>query len=268
MNDDFTTEGRLLISLTREVPASIARCELTHLERAPIDIARAVAQHQRYEDMLVQLGCMIRRLKPLPDMPDAVFVEDTAVVLPEVAVITRPGAPSRRHEVPSTADTLGEYRALAFIENTGTLDGGDVLVIGSTIYVGSSSRTNAEGIDQLALIAGQHGYAVQAVTVAGCLHLKSAVTRVGEDVVLLNPEWVNPATFGHLQCIEVHPAEPFASNALLVGRSVIYPTGFERTRRRLEHAGIDVHTIDMSELQKAEGGVTCCSLIFDAQGGE
>jgi dimethylargininase len=257
----------MLIALTREVSRSIVNCELTHLEREPIDLARAVAQHARYEAALAELGCTVERLPPLPDLPDAVFVEDTAIVLRDVAIVTRPGARSRRPEVTSVADALGEHREIAFIEDPGTLDGGDVLVIGSTIYVGKSSRTNADGIGQMAQLARHNGYAVHPVTLLGCLHLKSAVTRVGEDIVLLNPAWVNPATFEHMHCIEVHPGEPFAANALLVAGSVIYPGGFEKSRSRLEGFGIDVHTVDTSELQKAEGGVTCCSLIVEAQGG-
>lgn len=254
----------MVIALTREVSRRIADCELTHLEREPIDLARAVAQHARYEVMLAELGCSVRRLSPLPDLPDAVFVEDTAVVLPEVAIITRPGAPSRRPEVASVEHALGEYRDLAFIEDAGTLDGGDVLVIGTTIYVGSSSRTNAEGTDQLVQIVKRHGYTVRPVTVSGCLHLKSAVTRVAEDVILLNPDWVDKATFDDLQRIHVDPREPFAANALLVGQSVIYPTGFDRTCRRLEGLDIDVHTVDTGEIQKAEGGVTCCAILVTA----
>lgn len=254
----------MVIALTREVSRSIADCELTHLEREPINLPHARAQHARYEEVLFELGCTIQRLPPLNDLPDAVFVEDTAVVLPEVAVITRPGAPSRRPEVTSVAHALGEYRDLAFIEDAGTLDGGDVLVIGSTIYVGSSSRTNAQGIEQLAHIAKRHGYIVRPVTVSGCLHLKSAVTQVAEDVVLLNPDWVDRAMFERLQYIEVHPGEPFAANALLVGRSVIYPSGFDETCGRLTNAGIDVHTIETREIQKAEGGVTCCAILVTA----
>ena len=252
-----------MIALTREVSPSIAECELTHLERETIDFAQAVAQHARYEELLAELGCTVQRVASLPESPDGVFVEDTAVVLPEVAVIARPGAASRRPEVTSVAKSLGEYRQLAFIRETGTLDGGDVLVIGSTIYVGSSSRTNAEGIDQLAQITKPYGYSVRPVKVSGCLHLKSAVTRVGEEFVLLNPDWVNPATFERLQCIDVHPGEPFAANALLVGRSVVYPTGFDETRHRLESSGITVRTVDTDELQKAEGGVTCCAILVD-----
>lgn len=255
---------RMTIALTREVSQSVADCELTHLEREPIDLARARAQHARYEEALAELGCTVERLPALPDLPDAVFVEDTAVVLPEVAIITRPGAASRRPEVASVAAALGKYRSLEVVEPEGRVDGGDVLVIGSTIYVGSSSRTDTDGIEQLARIAKRRGYALRPVRVSGCLHLKSAVTRVGEDAVLLNPDWVNPATFEHLRCIAVAPGEPFAANALLVGGSVIYPTGFDRTRRRLEDLGIAVRAVDTGELQKAEGGVTCCALLVEA----
>lgn len=252
----------MTIALTREVPPTIVNCELTHLEREPIDFRRAVEQHWQYEKVLTEIGCRIERVPPLPDSPDSVFVEDTAVVLPELAVIARPGAASRRAEVESVAHIVSEYRRLAFIDGTGTLDGGDILPIGRTIYVGASTRTNAEGIRQLAQITAQYGYTVRALTTSGCLHLKSAVTRVAEDAVLLNPDWVDPSAFEGMQRIEVHPAEPFAANALLIGDNVIYPTGFEETSASLERFGIKVHTVETGELQKAEGAVTCCSIII------
>ncbi len=136
----------MLIALTRSVPPSIDNCELTHLRREPINYGRAAEQHTGYEKGLVVLGCTIQRLPSLPDLPDSVFVEDTAVVLPELAIIARPGAESRRFEVTSVAEALRPHYPLTFIEPPGTLDGGDVLLIGSTIYVGDSTRTNAEGI--------------------------------------------------------------------------------------------------------------------------
>lgn len=248
-------------ALTREVPATIVNCELTHLTREPIDFALAVEQHRQYERVLAELGCTIRRLPPLPDLPDSVFVEDTAVVLPEMTVITRPGAASRRPEVKSVADAMSQYRQLAFIESPGTLDGGDVLIVGRTIYVGASTRTNADGIRQLAQLASPHGYTVRALTTSGCLHLKSAVTQVAEDAILVNPDWVDVSAFGEMRRIEVHPDEPFAANSLWIDASVVYPGGFDETSARLSKAGIDLRIVETSELQKAEGGVTCCSLI-------
>ena len=252
------------IALTRTVPPSIVNCELTHLDREPIDFARAAEQHGLYERALVALGCTIQRLPSLADLPDSVFVEDTALVLPEIAVIARPGAASRRLEVTTVAEALRAHRPLTFIEPPGTLDGGDVLAIGSTIYVGESTRTNADGIRQLADLVSAYGYAVQPVDVSGCLHLKSAVTRVAEDVILLNSDWVDSPSFKGMRQIEVHPGEPFAANALWIGDHVIYSSTYDETRRRLEENGINVHLVETDELQKAEGGVTCCSILVSA----
>ena len=250
------------IAFTRSVPPSIVNCELTHLNRQPISFARAAEQHDLYEKALIALGCSTHRLPSLPDQPDSVFVEDTAVVLPAIVIITRPGAASRRPEVTSVADALRPYRPLSFIAPPGTLDGGDVLSIGSTIYVGESTRTNAEGIRQLADLTSAYGYAVRPVKVSGCLHLKSAVTRVAEDVVLMNSAWVDSPSFKGMHQIEVHSSEPFAANALWIGENVIYPGSYDETRRRLEDNGINVHLVEMDELQKAEGGVTCCSILI------
>ena len=230
--------------------------------REPIDTERAAEQHAAYENKLSALGCTIQRLPSLPDLPDSVFVEDAAVVLPELAIITRPGATSRRAEVTSVADALRLHRPLAFIESPGTLDGGDVLHIGSTIYAGESTRTNAEGIRQLAQLASRYGYAVQTVRVSGCLHLKSAVTRVDDDVILVNPTWVDSSSFSGLRQIEVHPGEPFAANALWIGENIVYSATYEATRRRLEQDGMNVHTVQTDELEKAEGAVTCCSILI------
>lgn len=253
------------VALTRSVPPSIVNCELTHLKRESIDLALAVEQHRRYEETLASLGYTIERLRDLPDLPDSVFVEDAAVVLPELAIITRPGAMSRRPEIASVADALRSYRPLTFIADPGTLDGGDVLVVGSTIYAGESTRTNEEGIRQLAQLTSPYGYEFQALKVSGCLHLKSAVTCVAERSILLNPAWVDSSCFRDLDRIEVHPDEPFAANAVWTGDAVIYSCSYDRTRRRLEETGIDVHAIETDELHKAEGAVTCCSILISAQ---
>jgi dimethylargininase len=254
----------VLLALTRAVPPSIASCELTHLERAPIDPARAAAQHARYEKALESLGCTILRLPPQPDLPDSVFVEDAAVVLPGLAIIARPGADSRRGEVQSVAEALAAFRSIAFIEPPGTLDGGDVLRIGTRILVGLSERTSEEGVRQLSALATPLGYRVEAVAVSGCLHLKTAVTQVAAGAVLLNPAWIDPALFPDMQCIEVAPEEPHAANVLLIGDAVLFPAAYERTRQRLEEFGVRVHAVEADELAKAEGGLTCCSILVEA----
>jgi len=250
------------IALTRRVSPSIIDCELTHLERQPIDYPTAVRQHAAYEACLEDLGCQVQQLPSDPGMPDSVFIEDTALVLDEVAVITRPGAESRRGETAAVAEALSAYRPLRFIEPPGTLDGGDILRLGKNLYVGASGRSNTEGIRQLSSLLGPLGYTVQGVPLSGCLHLKSAVTQVGGDILLVNPRWVDPAVFGAWRRVEVDPQEPYAANALLLSEAVVYPAAYARTAARLEQLGLSLYQVDASELAKAEGGVTCCSLIL------
>jgi dimethylargininase len=258
----------MLIAITRGVSPAIGNCELTHLERMAIDVQLAQAQHQQYEECLAALGCEVHRLPVEPDLPDSVFVEDVAIVVDELALITRPGADSRKPETISIAHALESYRKLFYIEAPGTVDGGDVLRVGKTIFVGLSSRSNPSAIEQMQSILQPYGYTVKGVQVNGCLHLKSAVTQVAEDTLLINPNWVDVRTFRDWNLIEADTLEPYASNALLIGETVVYPVSFPRTRQRLEAHGISVMTVDVSELAKAEGAVTCCSLIFSAIGPE
>jgi dimethylargininase len=251
-----------LIAITRAVSESINRCELTHAARTPIDVARAREQHRAYEACLASLGCEIRQIPADDRYPDAVFIEDTAIVLDELAILTRPGAESRRGEVQAVADVLREYRNLVSIDAPGTIDGGDVLLLDRVLYAGRTPRTNARGIDHLREIVAPHGYRVEGVAVDGCLHLKSAVTRVSSDALLMNRDWVSPAQFNDWRIIDVDPSEPAAANALRIGESVIFPEELMLTLRRLEGERIDVRPVPASELALAEGGVTCCSLIL------
>jgi dimethylargininase len=253
----------LIIAITREVSPSIGKCELTHVTRREIDINLARSQHLHYENVLKDMGCKIRRLSVEPNLPDSVFIEDTAIVLKELAVVTRPGATSRREETRSVAEMLKEYRRIFKVVSPGTLDGGDVLQIGKTLYVGVTSRTNESGIKQLAEFVFPYEYKVEKVYVKGCLHLKSAVTLVGENILLINRSWIDTQQLGVKEYIDIDPAEPYAANALLVGNELVYPISFPKTLRRLERRGIHVRDVDVSELQKAEGAVTCCSLTFE-----
>jgi dimethylargininase len=252
------------IAVTREISPALGNCELSYVPREAIDVARAGAQHRDYQRALEALGCRLLTLLAEPDLPDSVFVEDVAIVLDEVAVLTRPGAVSRRAEVASVAEVLRRYRPVLAIEAPGTLDGGDVLRVGRTLYVGESARSNADGIAQLRELLAGHGYAVQGVPTRGCLHLKSAVTQLDNHTVLLQPEWVDRDRFADFRVIEVDPAEPHAANVLRIGDALVMPASFPRTRQRLLDAGFHVTTVDVSELQKAEGAVTCCSLVFRA----
>lgn len=253
------------VAITREISPELARCELEHLERRTIDIALARAQHRAYEACLADLGCTVRRVPAEPSLPDGVFVEDAAVVFDELAVITRPGAVTRRGETRTVSEVLAAYRELVHLVPPARLDGGDVLRIGRTVLVGRSSRTDAEGVRQLSLALTPHGYRIREVAVTRCLHLKSAVTRVGERACLVQPAWIDPGALEDLEKIEVAPDEPFAANVLLVGGTVVAPAAFPRTRTRLERLGIAVRAIDVSEIAKAEGGLTCCSLVFSCR---
>ena len=252
----------MLVALTREVASSITRCELTHLARDPIDLIAARSQHEAYVQALSDAGCTIVRLPVEDALPDSVFVEDAAVVVDEVGVITRPGAASRRPETASVTAALQQYRELVFLEPPAILDGGDVLRAGRTVFVGQSTRTNAEGFRQLSKALTPFGYSVRAVTPHGCLHLKSAVTAFSDNTVLVNPDWVDAALFDGLTAITVDPSEPFAANVVRIGDVVLCAAAFPRTAQRLREAGGNVRMVDVSELAKAEGALTCCSIVL------
>lgn len=255
------------LAFTRAVSPRIADCALTHLDRRPIDAARAAEQHRAYEQALRDAGFDIVRLPYLADDPDAVFVEDTAILLGEHAVITRPGAVSRADETASTAERLRPYFMIHHLA-AGTLDGGDVLRIGDTLYVGQSSRTDAAGTRALADAAGPLGYRVVPVELGRCLHLKTAVTFAGPDregrpTLLFNPEWVDPAIFHGTEPLGVSEGEPHGANVVRAGDRLIYAAGSPRTAARLRDRGFELVEVDLSELQKAEAGGTCMSLIAD-----
>ena len=250
-----------LVAITRAVSDAINTCELTHVARDPIDVARARAQHRAYEATLETAAhCEIVRVEPAPDLPDAVFVEDTAVVVDEVGIVTRPGAPSRRPETAGVAAVLGRYRELRYIDAPGTVDGGDVVVAGRRVFVGRSSRTNDAGIAQLRAILSPYGYNVAGVEVRGCLHLKSAATLLSENQLLVNPARIDRQAFDGVELLEIDPLEPSAANILKAGDDYIYSSVFPRTAGRLQRS-LPLNIVDMSELAKAEGAVTCCSLI-------
>jgi dimethylargininase len=255
--------GKMPLALTRAVPPTIVNCELTHLERAPIDIRLATDQHARYEATLRSLGCEVSRLSPEPELPDSVFVEDAAVVFDEIAVIARPGAESRRRETVTVAAALAPHRRLWYIEAPGTLDGGDVLVVGKRVYVGLSRRTNPEGADQLANAVAPFGYSARGLAVEKCLHLKSAVTAAADDLLVLNPALIDGHLFDGTRWIAVPSDEPLGANVVRVGDTVIGPVTAPRTRDMLERAGLRVVATPVWELAKAEGALTCCSLIFN-----
>ena len=255
------------LAFTRAVSPLLADCALTHLKRQPIDVRRAVEQHAAYETALSDAGLTIRRLAPLDDHPDGVFVEDTAVLLGDQAVIARPGIPSRFDEIFSTAEGLAPHFKVHFLE-TGILDGGDVLRVDKMLYVGRSRRTDGNGMCALRDIVERLGFQVASVELGLCLHLKTAATYVGQDregrpAVLVNPDWVDPALFAGTHPIHVGKDEPYAANVVRAGDRLLMAAGNQRTAERLQERGFQVVELDLSELQKAEAGGTCMSLISD-----
>ena len=255
----------MLVAITRTPSASLPQCELSFLERQPIDVERARAQHREYERALDEAGATVVTLPALDALADACFVEDTAIVLDELAVVAPMGAVSRQPETAAIVDALSAYRPLERLLPPATLDGGDVLRLGRTLYVGETPRTNLAAIEQLRALLAPHGYRVIGVPVSKCLHLKSGCAELDADTALINPEWVSPSVFVGASVICCAPDEPWGANAVRVGDRVIMPASAPRTRALVQSAGFNTVTVDVSELQKAESGVTCLSLLVEGR---
>lgn len=254
----------MLTSITRKVSSSFANCELSFIERKPINMEKARAQHHAYESLLEKLGAKVISLPEESDLPDSMFVEDPSIVLDEIAIICPLGTETRRKEAASLATALEPFRKLAYVKSPGMLEGGDVLRIGKRLFAGLTQRSNAEGIRQLAVITEHYGYDLTAVPVTGCLHLKSAVTYLGRNTLLANRGWFHWKRFEGFDWVDVDPTEPHAGNALVIGESIVFPASFPKTRAHIEAKGFHVESLDISELQKAESGLTCSSLLFDS----
>ena len=252
------------IAITRDVSASLGACELTHLSRRPIDVALAREQHDAYRQVLASLGFVVVSLPALDEHPDAVFVEDTAIVLDELAVLTRPGAASRRGEVAAMEPALEALRPLVRIEAPATLDGGDVLRVGRTLFVGRGTRTDAAGVAALRAAVAPAGYEVLPVDVAGALHLKSAVSALDERTLLVDRSACDAGVFAArgLTLLDVPADEPAGANVLALGADVLVGAAFPGTARLLARRGHSVYPVDNGELLKAEAGLTCCSLLL------
>lgn len=250
---------------TRAVSPRLAECELTHLERAPIDLAGAEGQHAAYQAALAEAGLAIVRLPPLDHHPDGTFVEDTALILGHDAVLLRPAVASRQGETGTVAEGLAE-RLDVHVLGPGFVDGGDVLKVGRRLYVGLSTRSDRAGIAALAEIAGKLGYSVAPADVTGCLHLKTAISYCGPDgagtpVLLYNPDFVSPDLFEGGEPMPIAPGEAYAANVIRVGDTLIAPADSPRTAEALAARGFNVVMLDISEFRKAEAALTCMSLI-------
>jgi dimethylargininase len=251
------------VAITHRPSPEIGRCELTYVARQPIDYDTAVAQHAGYRAMLRGEGIDVVTLDANLSHPDSVFVEDAAVVLDEVAIITMPGAVSRRGEIDAIERTLRQYREAHRIALPGTLDGGDVVRIGRSLLVGVSSRTNLAGVRSLGLIAGRYGYAVSPVTVRGALHLKSACCALPDGRLFMNPEWLARTDVAAHDVVPIPSEEPWAADILLLDDVVCLADEHRRAVDLIDSLGFTTRTTPLSEFAKAEGGITCLSLLVD-----
>jgi dimethylargininase len=254
----------MLTAITRSVSPSINDCELSFISRQPIDLTIARQQHHAYEQLLARLGARVISLPAETELPDSMFVEDPALVLDELAVIFPLGTETRRREAATIAAALSPFRKLSHVKLPGMIEGGDILRLGKKLFVGLTERSNREGISQLSQIVAPYGYQVVSVRVTGCLHLKSAVTSLGNNMLLANRSWFESSFIDGYEWLDVDPTESHAGNALALASTVIFPASFERTRARIESHGFHVTPLDISELQKAESGLTCSSLLFEA----
>lgn len=249
-------------AILRTPPPGLEHCELTHIGRTPIDPVLALNQHQNLARILADCNYSVITLPPVPGLPDSSFVEDTALILPEAAILLPLGTGSRSAEAELIRAPLQElFGSVRVIPPPVRIEGGDILRTGKQLFVGISTRTDVAGAEALADITDEWGYEVSTVEIGGSLHLKTAVTAPDDRTVLLNPEWVDPAAFGDRDVIEVDGSEPFAANILRLWNKIVAHKGFPRTTGRLRNAGFEVVETDISEFLKAEAGLTCLCLL-------
>jgi dimethylargininase len=223
---------------------------------------RLLAQHRAYAQALREAGLSVEILPVLDGFPDAYFVEDVAVVVPELAVITRPGAEARRGETNHIVTALAAHRRVVYLEAPATLDGGDVLVVGRRVFVGVSARTNEAGVGALRGQLEPLGYSVCAIPVAAGLHFKSSVNLIGGNTLVASSGFVGRPEFDGFEMIEVSDAEVYAANLLRVNDHLLVAAGFPELTSRLRDRGFGLRELDMSEAEKMDGGLTCLSLRF------
>jgi dimethylargininase len=254
----------MLTAIVRKPSRNLSKGELTFLSRKKLDFEKAAKQHQAYCDALKELGARVITLDAVNSLPDSVFVEDTALVLDEIAVIVSIGAKSRIREVGLMEATLSKFRSASRIKPPARIDGGDILRVGKKLFVGNSTRTNKKGIRALHKFVNPFGYEVIRLKIDGSLHLKTGCTALDDRTILINPDWVDATAFRNFEQIEVAKSEPFAANILRIGKTICLHSGFENTKKIVEDRGYKIKEIDISEFLKAEAGLTCMSLIFNA----
>ena len=249
-------------AITRKPCENFASGLTTATASEPANYELMLEQHEAYLAALSTAGLEVIVLDPLPEHPDAHFVEDTAVVTAHIAVITNPGAEARRGEEESIAPVLADFRRIERIQPPGPVDGGDVLQIGNHFFIGISERTNQKGADQLGQILQNHGYTWATVAVGAGLHFKSGVNYVGQNTLLVTTDFSSDEQLTAYDQIVLDKAESYAANTLLVNDHLLMPAGYPETRRLLEPIQRTIIELDVSEVRKMDGGLTCMSLRF------
>jgi len=249
-------------AIARKPGKNFTRGLTTNVSVTPPRYELLLQQHETYLETLKSCGLGVTILDPLPDYPDAYFVEDTAVVTSDVAVITNPGAATRKGEVESMVPVLAGFRKIERILAPGTVDGGDVLQVGSHFFIGLSERTNKEGAGQLGRILESFGHTWATVEVGAGLHFKSSVNYVGQNTLLVTPDFAEHVELRGYDKIVLENAEAYAANTLLVNEHLLIPAGFPATRQKLEVLGFKIIELETSEVRKMDGGLTCMSIRF------
>ncbi len=250
------------LTLTPSSSMNETNCELLFMKPQAIDTGLALSQHSKYCQCLEDLGFEVTRLPAIAELPDSVFIEDPVVLLDEVAVLTLPFSPSRKGEVPNIEKFISGLGKTERIIPPGTMEGGDVLKIGRTLYVGISNQTNQEGFNQFRSFVEPFGYKVIPVKVQGALHLKTAATALDDRTLLMNPDWIDAQPFRDFRIVEVPRDEPFGGNIIAVGRRVLMHEGFVQTCHTVKSLGFEVSLVNISEFLKAEAGLTCMSVLY------
>jgi dimethylargininase len=253
-----------MIAITHKPSPNMEACELSFVSREPIHHALALKQHAAYCQILRDCGAEVRTLETNLALPDCVFVEDTAVVLDEIAVLASMGTASRRPEIAGIEPELKKFRTIHPIELPATLEGGDVVCVGRKILVGLSKRTNRAGVEAMRRIVRDYGYEVLGVPLKDCLHLKSACTGLPNGRLLVNPDWLDVRELKGFGVLFIPKSEPFAADVLSIGGMVCMSAAHPRTAGLVRGLGFEVRTVDLSEFAKAEGGVTCMSIVLEA----
>lgn len=236
---------------------------LTSANLGEPDYELALAQHREYISALQKCGLEVIILEPDENYPDSVFVEDTAVLAPEFAVITNPGAPSRKGETAVIREVINRYyKNVHEITGEGTLDAGDVLKTGRHFYTGISERTNEDGAEQLSSVLNEYGYTSSFIKVDKSLHLKTGIAYLENNVMALTEEFFIPEEFDRYLLILVEDEERYAANCIWVNGNVIMPAGYPKTKKIIEKSGYMVLEVNLSEFQKLDGGASCLSLRY------